>query len=220
MSIDDRIIDDVSRSTDIVQVIASYIPVKKAGANFKAACPFHQEKTPSFMISPQKQIYHCFGCGAGGNVFSFLMRYENMTFPEALRYCAQKAGIQVPEKRTVSKEKVSKARIIADIYQAAAAYYRTAYVSHVQGKTARDYLETKRGFSRETCSFFNIGYVGGEWRGLLDHLRKKGFPENAIQASGLAVSPGSNQPYDFFRGKVIFPIVNNNHDITTPHHSC
>ncbi len=208
MSIDDRVIDEVSRATDIVQVIAGYIPIKKAGANYKALCPFHREKTPSFMISPQKQIYHCFGCGAGGNVFSFVMKYENMTFPETLRHLAQKAGIRIPEERKFSKEKVSKKRVVSEIYSAACEYYRTNYVNDIKGKPARDYFEAKRGFSRQVCSFFKIGYASFDSRGLLNYLRKKGFQEDIIRRSGLVISPASGQPYDFFRGKVIFPIFN------------
>ncbi|MFH1383983.1 MAG: DNA primase [Candidatus Omnitrophota bacterium] len=206
MSIDERTIDQISAMTDIVQVIAGYIPVKRAGANFKAVCPFHQEKTPSFMISPQKQIYHCFGCGAGGNVFSFIMKYENMTFPETVRHLAAKCGVTVPEKRTASKNEVSRTRLLLDVYKAAFDYYRGNFMK-AESKSAQIYLE-KRGFSRSIIDAFGVGYARNEWRGLLDYLRQKGFHESAILSSGLVLPSSKGAPYDFFRDRIIFPIIN------------
>ena len=207
MAIDDRIIDEVSAATDIVQLIASYIPVKRAGTNYKALCPFHQEKTPSFMISPHKQIFHCFGCGAGGNAFGFLMRYENMTFPETVRHLAEKVGITIPEASSKSKEEVSRTRILSDIYQTAAEYYRANYVDTHKGRGARAYLQ-KRGFLANVVDFFSIGFAIPEWRGLYDYLHKKGFPEDSILRSGLIVQSAKSTPFDFFKGRLIFPIVN------------
>ena len=147
MAIDQRLIDEVTAATDIVGVIGSSIPLKRAGSNFKAPCPFHQEKTASFMVSPQKQIFHCFGCGEGGNVFSFLMKYENMSFPEAVRNLAGKANIHIPEERAVSQEKVSETKKMADIFRLATEYYRANFEDESKGRSARDYIYKKRAFT-------------------------------------------------------------------------
>lgn len=208
MAIDQRIIDEISAVTDIVQLIAEYIPVKRAGANFKANCPFHQEKTASFMISPQKQIFHCFGCNAGGNVFSFLMKYENMTFPEAVRFLAEKANITIPEERGVSKEKVSQTRRMYDLFETAREYYYQVYKTDPKAAVARDYIQAKRGFSEATSERFRIGYATQEWSTLFEYLQKKGFSPNIILRSGLVMRSPKGTAYDFFRGRVLFPIAN------------
>jgi DNA primase len=208
MAIDQRIIDEISAVTDIVQLIADYIPVKRAGANFKASCPFHQEKTASFMISPQKQIFHCFGCNAGGNVFSFLMKYENMTFPEAVRFLAEKANITIAEERGRSKEKVNQTRHMYDLFDAAREYYRQLYKTDPKAGPAREYIHSKRGFSESVSEQFGIGYATQEWSKLFEYLQQKGFSPDIILKSGLVMRSPKGTAYDFFRGRVLFPIVN------------
>jgi len=208
MAIDQRIIDEVTAATDIVQVIAHYIPVKKAGANFKARCPFHQEKTASFMVSPQKQIFHCFGCGAGGNVFSFLMKYENMTFPDAVRFLAQKANISVPEARKVSKEQVSHTRRMYELFQTAYDFYQECFLNDSKGSPAREYMHMQRGLSSEITKTFGVGYATHDWSALFELLQKKGFTPEMIFKSGLVLRSPKGTAYDFFRGRVVFPIIN------------
>lgn len=208
MSIDERLIDEITNVSDIVEVVGSRIPLTKAGANFRARCPFHQEKTPSFMVSPAKQIFHCFGCGAGGNVYGFLMKYEHMSFPEAVRYLGEKAGIRVPEYSGITQAEVSKARIIQDIFEKACEYYEALYRHPQIGKDARAYLEAKRSFSQEVNTEFRIGYAQAAWDGLLMHLRKNGVSDEDSLASGLVLKSPKGSIYDFFRNRIMFPITN------------
>ena len=208
MALDDSVIDEVSRSADIVSVIGGYIPLKKAGQNFKACCPFHQEKTASFVVSPQKQIFHCFGCGAGGNVFSFLMKYENMTFPEAVKHLAQKIGIVIPEERKVSKADLSQKRLLDEVYAETKRFFIACLNSDIKGAhQAREYLRS-RGVSSDTAKVFGIGYSPNEWHALFDHLNKKGFSQKLIFSSGLVMQSVQGSAYDFFRGRLMFPISN------------
>lgn len=208
MAIDERVIDEVSNASDIVSVIGEYIPLKRAGQNFKACCPFHQEKTPSFVVSPQKQIFHCFGCGEGGNVFSFLMKYEQMSFPEAVRFLANKSGIIVPEERAkVNPEKVSEKKQMEKIYEVAAAFYKGLLFKSTLAENARDYLK-KRGISSDVATEFGLGFSPEGWHELFDHLNKAGFDNNLIMKSGLVMTSRKGSAYDFFRGRLMFPIKN------------
>jgi DNA primase len=208
MAIDQRVIDEITAATDIVQVIGSAIPLRRAGSNFKAQCPFHQEKTASLMVSPQKQIFHCFGCGAGGNVFSFLMKYENLSFPETIRLLAEKANITIPDDRHISKEKGNEVKKIADIFQVATEYYRANFENQEIGKLAREYFFEKRAFSKNISANFSVGYASSEWGALSDLLQKKGFPLELIMRSGLVVRSQKGTLFDFFRGRILFPIFN------------
>jgi len=207
MRFDDRIVDQVQVANDIVDVISQVVPLKKAGRNFKGRCPFHEEKTPSFMVSAEKQIYHCFGCGAGGNVFGFLMQYENMNFPEALRRLADRAHISLPEKSEFRKEGQSEQEKVFEIYQAASEYYRDLFWHPEQGKTARDYFE-KRGFGLELAKEFLVGWAPDAWRGLFEYLSKRGFGEAFILKARLINRSDKGNVYDVFRGRLMFPIHN------------
>lgn len=207
MRFDDRIVDQVQAANDIVDVISQVVPLKKAGRNFKGRCPFHEEKTPSFMVSAEKQIYHCFGCGAGGNVFGFLMQYENMNFPEALRRLADRAHISLPEKSEFRKEGQSEQEKVFEIYQAASEYYRDLFWHPEQGKAARDYFE-KRGFALELAKEFLVGWAPDAWRGLFEYLSKKGFAEALILKARLINRSDKGNVYDVFRGRLMFPIHN------------
>ncbi len=207
MRFDDRVVDQVQTACDIVDVISQVVPLKKAGRNFKGRCPFHEEKTPSFMVSAEKQIYHCFGCGAGGNVFGFLMQYENLSFPEALRRLADRAHIRLPEKSEARREGQSEQEKIYEIYQIAADYYRDLFWHPEQGKTARDYFE-KRGFSLDLAKEFQVGWAPDAWRGLFEHLSKKGMSEAFILKARLINRSDKGNVYDVFRGRLMFPIHN------------
>ncbi len=177
--IPDNILDQILDRCDIVEVISGYIPLKRAGRSYKALCPFHHEKSPSFIVNPDKGIFHCFGCGAGGNAFSFVMKYERVEFPEAAGMLAKKAGVALPE---YSFETAGGAdTIIAGIckaHEAATAYFQSALASP-HGREAKEYL-SKRGIRSETVSKFKLGFAADSWDGLLAHLKKNGVSAEII----------------------------------------
>ncbi len=195
--------DEIKSKLDIVDVIREYIQLKAAGLNFRANCPFHREKSPSFMVSPEKQIWHCFGCGKGGDVFSFVMEIEGLSFVEALRALAKKAGITLKKSDPAL---TSKRNSLLDISELAAKYYHKVLTDAPAAAAARDYL-SKRCLSGETISKWLIGYSPDTWDSLLNFLKSRGHGENEIFLAGLSVkkekAPGF---YDRFRGRIMFPI--------------
>lgn len=193
-------IDDIQTRTDIVEVISGYIPLKRAGRNFKANCPFHGEKTPSFMISPQKQIFHCFGCGEGGGVIQFLMMHEKMTFVEAVELLAKRLGIEIPYQR---QEKDRFKNVLYDCLNEAASFYHKTLLEDPAAKPIIAYLN-KRGINLETIKKFNIGYSLGR-NSLIDYMRKKNFTLEILERASLAISQGEGYR-DLFRERVMFPI--------------
>lgn len=202
---EDNVVEQVSSANDIVEIISQYIPLKRSGRNLKACCPFHGEKTPSFMVQPEKQLFHCFGCGAGGDVFSFLMRHENMTFPEALKFLADRAHITLPERRGGREDSGQKEKLY-EVCQQAADFYHQLLLQE-PGAQARAYL-AKRKISQEILREFKLGWAPMEWRTLYDALKKKGYSEPLLkQAAIIQQSPKGNF-YDTFRGRLMFPIVN------------
>ncbi|MDD5137125.1 MAG: CHC2 zinc finger domain-containing protein, partial [Candidatus Omnitrophica bacterium] len=167
MAIPDSLIDQIQEKTDIVEVISRYLPLKKFGRNYKAPCPFHNEKTPSFIVSPDKQIYHCFGCGAGGNVFSFLMKHENLEFPEAVEMLAQKCGVVLPRssdprETSIANELYKKNELASQFFQASLA----------NNMSAGEYIRS-RGAGEETLKKFKIGFAPDSWEGLLNFCKKR-----------------------------------------------
>jgi len=193
-------IDDIQTRTDIVEVISSYIPLKRAGRNFKANCPFHGEKTPSFMISPQKQIFHCFGCGEGGGVIQFLMMHEKMTFVEALELLAKRLGLEIPEQR---QEKDRFKNVIYGCLDEASLFYHKALLEGLAAKPIIAYLN-KRGINIETIKKFRIGYSLGR-PSLIEYMRGKNFTLEILERASLAISQGQGYR-DLFRERVMFPI--------------
>ena len=202
MAIPENIIDQVQARSDIVEVISRYIPLAKAGRNFKAPCPFHHEKTPSFVVSPDKQIYHCFGCGAGGNVFSFVMKQENVEFPEAVEMLAEKAGIKLPRFGGQTKELTSLANQLYKLNELAVIFFQETLTQNPQ---AKEYL-TSRGIGDDTIKRFRIGYAPDGWEGLLSYFRKKNIDGSLLEKAGLAISNEKGGHYDRFRRRLIFPI--------------
>jgi DNA primase len=201
-------VDQVKQKIDIVEYIEQFVTLSRAGRNFKGICPFHNEKSPSFMVSPERQIWHCFGCQKGGDVFSFYMEYEKADFSESLKELAQRAGVQLtqPVFRTQIEEKKD---ILFTINAAAAQYYNYLLTQHVAGKKALDYLMTARGMNTGLIDKFQLGFAPNTERSLLDYLhKKKKFLIEDIQAAGLG-STGRQNSFDFFSNRVIFPI----HDI-------
>ncbi|NTV29416.1 MAG: DNA primase [Candidatus Omnitrophica bacterium] len=205
--IPEDIISQIIDKTDIVATIGSYIPLKRVGRSFKALCPFHHEKTPSFIVNPDRQIYRCFGCGEGGNVLGFIMKHERLEFPEAVRMLADKAGIVIPETRTDPAQDSLRQKIFA-VNEAAVEYFQANLMSSSEPevKAARDYLKSRR-INADCARHFKLGYVFDSWDGIIKHLQKKGFDQKVIGSSGLVVAREDGRGfYDRFRGRLIFPI--------------
>jgi DNA primase len=197
----------VRDSVDIYDIVSGYVSLKKAGKNWLGLCPFHSEKTPSFNVNPAKQIFHCFGCGVGGDAFKFLELQEGLNFPEAVKQLASRAGITLPESRPRPDEKKSEdeRKALLKITAEAADYFRRELESPA-GSAARAYL-AKRGLTEMVIRDFSLGYARPEWDGLLKHLRQKGHPPALLEKAGLIVKRSEGEGhYDRFRGRIIFPI--------------
>ena len=209
ISIPDHIIDEIRDRTDIVTVISDHVVLKKVGKNFKGLCPFHSEKTPSFSVSPDKRIYHCFGCGVGGNVFKFLMEIQSISFPEVLKVLAERAGIPLPRNSSDHstdpghKERES----LRKLNEAATRYFQSLLKNPEGGLSARNYL-TSRHFDAETLERYRVGWAAPTWKGLLTHVQQKSsVTQEQLLKSGLIIKKeDSSTVYDRFRGRVIFPI--------------
>ncbi|MDD5128382.1 MAG: DNA primase [Candidatus Omnitrophica bacterium] len=203
--IPESLLEDILSRVDIVEIISGYIPLKKAGRNFKANCPFHHEKTPSFTVSPERQIYHCFGCGESGNAFRFLMRHERMEFPEAVEILAKKAGITLPEQdKPEIARAVSLSTQIYRVNELAVNFYENNLAA--SGATAwRDYL-LNRGIKLQTIKEFHLGLATSGWDGLINYLRSKGISISLMEKAGLILPKDSGGYYDRFRNRIIFPI--------------
>jgi len=196
-----EIIDQVRESADIVEIISEHVALKQSGRNYKALCPFHHEKTPSFIVSPEKQIYHCFGCGAGGNVFNFLMQIENISFPEAVRLLAKRYGIAIPKPSRAASEASLGYRINA----MAAKLYRRILLGTKEGSQVRKYLRERK-VDEATEEDFLLGYAPSEGNVLLQEARRKKLNSSQLVQLGLAVeSEGGLR--DLFRRRLIFPIA-------------
>ena len=202
-----EIIDRILGQADIVEVIASYIPLKRSGRNLKALCPFHEEKTPSFMVHPEKQIYKCFGCGKGGNAIHFVMEKEHLTFPEAVRALAERYGIPVPETTGERRDAAFKKDALAQAVAMAAAFYHRCLLDEVQGgKRAMKYL-AGRGIAKATIERFGLGWAPDKWDALLNEARKKGLKDPVLAAAGLvARSEKTGNFFDMLRARVVLPI--------------
>ncbi len=202
---DSEIKEQVKEATDIVGVIGQFVSLKKRGSNFLGLCPFHTEKTPSFSVNGDRQFFHCFGCGKGGDVFAFLMEHEGWSFPEVLKYCADRAGITLPERRSDDDQEGKRRKAIFDALGMAGELYRRALFSSV-GKTALDYLH-ERGFTDDSLRRAGVGYAPDAFDTLMRGARTRGVSDRALLAAGLASeSPRSEHPFDRFRNRIIFPI--------------
>lgn len=203
--IPENILEDILSRINIVEVISGCIPLKQAGRNFKASCPFHHEKTPSFMVSPDRQIYHCFGCGESGNAFKFLMRYEHLEFPEAVEILAKKAGVVLPE---FQKQDHKAANIMTQVFKVnelAGLFYENNLHS-AGGTQAKSYL-LKRGIKEDTIKSFKLGYAKERWDALIEHLRGKNIGLSLIEKGGLILTRENGGYYDRFRNRIIFPVA-------------
>lgn len=198
-----EILDEILSRVDIVEVISSHIPLKKIGKSFKALCPFHNEKTASFIVSQEKQIYHCFGCGSGGNVFNFLIQYERLTFQEAVEVLARKAQVTLP--RQENSKEASLTANLHKINELALEFYHSLLLKSNEAHQAREYLK-KRNISQETIAKFKIGFAPSSWAALLDFLRAKNIPLALIEKCGLIIPRQNSGYYDRFRNRLVFPI--------------
>lgn len=197
-------VDKVKQKIDIVDLIGSYIPLKKAGRNFKCPCPFHNEKSPSFVVSPDRQIWHCFGCQKGGDVFTFVQEYENTTFGDALKFLAQKAGVKLTT--SAARTEIERKRdIIYGINLMAAQYYEYVLFSHHAGKQALEYVLEQRKQPEKLLKTFQVGYAPGSGTALVQFLLKKNYDPKDIVDAGLA-TPSGGRIVDFFRNRLMFPI--------------
>jgi len=202
----DNQIEEIKRRIDIVEFLGTFLTLKKAGRNFKAICPFHQEKTPSFVISPERQIWHCFGsCGEGGDIIKFLMKWENITFYEALTELAKKAGVKL-QKTTYEDSAWKKKQKFVEMNSLAAQYFQYILEKTKFGKKGMDYLLTRK-ISPKIIKKFQLGYAPLSWSSLLGYLKKKKYLVEDIAEAGLAVK-GRKDHYDRFRGRLMFPIKN------------
>ena len=203
--LNEEIIDEIKERSDIVQIISEYVTLKSMGSNFKANCPFHSEKTPSFVVSQAKQMYKCFGCGEGGDVINFIMRIENVDFSEALKILADKAGIKLEDYSDETQKAAAneKQRLIQINTEAAKYFFNMLWNKN---PSMLNYF-VKRGLDRKTIKGFGLGYSGTSWNGLMDYLKSRGYGQNDILASGLVTQRKKGDGYrDRFINRVMFPI--------------
>ena len=202
-------IDDLLGRTDVVEVVGSRLKLKKTGKNYSALCPFHNEKSPSFSVSPDKQFYYCFGCGAGGNAIGFLMDFERLDFPQAVDELARQAGVEVPREDSGNNRGPRQKRQDSPLYpvlENAAAYYRQQLRRHAQRKRVVDYLQ-QRGLSGQIAKQYDLGFAPPGWNNLMGHLATDNSEEKLLIEAGLVVeNPDSGKRYDRFRDRIIFPI--------------
>ena len=207
----DELVEEIRAKNDIVEVISGYVRIQKKGANYMGLCPFHNEKSPSFSVSASKQIYHCFGCGAGGNVFTFLMNYENFTFQEAVKELADRAGVGLPEIEYSAeyKKEADKKTILLEINKEAAKYFYYQ-LRQEQGKIGYRYLSGRQ-LSDDTIKKFGLGFANKTSNDLTLYLKNKGYMDEQIIQAGLATADERFGVHDKFWNRVIFPIMDINH---------
>ncbi len=213
MYFSEELIEEIRSRNDIVDVISGYVKLQKKGSSYFGLCPFHNEKSPSFSVSRSKQMYYCFGCGAGGNVFTFIMEYENYTFSEAVRLLAERAGIEIPEVEysQEAKERASLKSTLLEVNKLAAKYFY-AQLKSEQGKLAHAYL-TNRGLSEEIITAFGLGYSNKYSDDLYKYLKMKGYSDEIISKAGLITISEKSGVYDKFWNRVMFPIMDTNNRV-------
>lgn len=213
MYFSEDLIEEIRQKNDIVDVISGYVKLQKKGSSYFGLCPFHNEKSPSFSVSRTKQMYYCFGCGAGGNVITFVMEYENFSFVEAVKMLAERAGVDVPEVEysKEAKEKADLKATLLEINKLAAKYFY-AQLKSEQGKLAHNYL-TKRGLSEDTITAFGLGYSNKYSDDLYKYLKMKGYGDEILAKAGLVSINEKNGVYDKFWNRVMFPIMDVNNRV-------
>jgi DNA primase len=199
-------LEEIKRKIDIVELINEFVPLKKTGRNFKALCPFHSETAPSFIVSPERQIFKCFGCGESGDIFGFLMKTEGLEFGEALRLLAKRAGVKLQRYQPSEAEKQKS--LLYEINHLASEFYHYLLTAHRVGKQALQYLQVKRGINQETLRLFKLGFAPAMWDGLQQFLvNKKGYQVEALEKAGLVIKSEKGRGYyDRFRARLMFPL--------------
>ena len=198
-------LEQIQERIDIVEVVSAHVALRRAGKNFKANCPFHMEKTPSFVVNPDKQIFHCFGCGAGGNIFKFLMMIEKKDFREVAEQLAERAGIEIPNDRAVDEAAQGRRDEIVKANKLASEFYQNVLWKEAAGAPARKYLK-ERGLADDTVKSFQLGFAPDAWETLATAL-KKSLSEKALEKAGLILAGKEKGYYDRFRKRIIFPIL-------------
>jgi DNA primase len=201
--------EEVRRAADIVELIGQFVQLRKAGQNFVGLCPFHSEKDPSFTVSPSRQMFHCFGCKKGGDVFSFWMDYHKVAFPQALKDLADRYRVPLPEKPLTpfEREKMELRELLFKLNEIAAEYFHGLLTKSEKGRPGRTYFQ-KRSIPKETILEFKLGYAADEWDGLVSVLERKNVDLEKAAQAGLLIPRKNGGYYDRFRGRVIFPILN------------
>ena len=201
------VIEDLKFRCDIVDIVSSYVTLKRAGSNYSGLCPFHSEKTPSFVVFPSTQSFHCFGCGAGGDVITFVMRAENIDYPSALEHLANRCGVTLPDERTDPRDRGVGRKRVFDMNREAAQFFRAMLFDDTVGAAARRYL-TDRGLTQPIIKRFGLGYSPDNFGMLRDHLASKGYTEEEMIVGFLCgKSQKTGRAFDYFRNRVIFPII-------------
>ena len=210
MAIDERFLDELNARCDIVDIVSRYVSLKKKGSNYFGLCPFHNEKTPSFSVAPDKQIFYCFGCGKGGGPIRFIMDAEGLDFPDAVRFLAKEYNMEVPETGSSSQTRHMRERALEALTEAARFFY--AQLHGPQGAQALAYFQRRR-LSKKTLNNFGLGYAPDSFHALLDAMTQKGFTKEELEAAGLIVRSDRGTYYDKFRNRVMFPIIDMRGDV-------
>lgn len=211
MSIPAQFLDELTARCDIADVVGDYVPLNRKGNNLWGLCPFHSEKTPSFSVSPDKQIYHCFGCGKGGGVINFVMEIENLPFPDAVRLLARRVGMEVPEEPGNADYRKKRGRLLELNREAARFFYDK--LQSPEGRAGAEYLFGKRQLSQGTVTRFGLGMAPEGWDNLISAMGAKGFEKSELLEAGLVVKSKEGRIYDRFRNRVMFPIIDLRGDV-------
>ena len=207
MTIPREIIEDIISRNDIVDLISSYVNLKRAGSNFNGLCPFHSEKTPSFTVFPASQSFYCFGCGAGGDAITFIMKSENLEYIPALEFLAARAGIRLSFDNDAGKT-ASERKKVLDMNLAAAKYFRACLFDSNIGKSGMDYLVRERKLSEAVIKHFGLGFAPDGFRGLTEHMKSLGYKDDELVRAFLCgKSQKTGKAYDYFRNRIMFPII-------------
>ena len=216
MAIQDQYLEEIKNKIDIIELISSYVELKPAGKNYKGLCPFHEEKTPSFMVSPEKGIFHCFGCGVGGNIFNFIMKIENMSFRDAIVYLSRKAGVELPTpNRDIQNRDYQEKEKLLKLNQLVQAYYQKSLMQsdNPLAKASRQYLFQKRGITQSTSEQFGLGFSPAAGKEVIDFIYRHGYNGNDFLKAGIGSVVRGGELLDRFRGRITFALHDVNGEI-------